>query len=56
VIVGAFPIMVRYPIDLLRAVSEVEPLTMIGTTVRPESFDGAQDRERVERVSKDERG
>jgi hypothetical protein len=29
--------------------------TMIGKAVRPESFDGAQDRERVERVSKDER-
>ena len=28
--VGAFPFMVRYPFDLLRAVSEVEPLTTNG--------------------------
>jgi len=31
---AAFPIMVRYPFDLLRAVSEVEPLTMIGKDER----------------------
>jgi len=34
--------MVRYPFDVLRAVSKVEPLTMNGRPVRPE-------------VSKDER-
>jgi hypothetical protein len=32
------PIMVRYPFDVLRAVSQVEPLTMIGNAVRPEVY------------------
>ena len=30
--------MVRYPFDVLRAVSQVEPLTMIGNAVRPEVY------------------
>jgi hypothetical protein len=32
------PFMVRYPFDVLRAVSQVEPLTMIGNAVRPEVY------------------
>ena len=30
--------MVPYPFDVLRAVSQVEPLTMIGNAVRPEVY------------------
>jgi hypothetical protein len=48
--------MVRYPFDLLGAVSEVEPLTLIGRRVRPEvpvlrsratEEDGSKDERRV---------
>jgi hypothetical protein len=46
--------MVRYPFDLLRAVSEVEPLAMIGTSVRPEVYPPSAAPEAT-RVSKDER-
>ena len=47
--------MVRYPFDLLRAVSKVEPLTMTGKTVRPVA-DAPKPLRRRSEVSKDEQG
>jgi hypothetical protein len=47
--------MVRYPFEVLRAVSKVEPLTMIGITVRPEVYPPSAAPEAT-RGSKDDRG
>jgi hypothetical protein len=46
------PIMVRYPFGLLRAVSQVEPLTRIGNFVRLEVYPPSAAPEAT-RVSKD---
>jgi len=47
--------MVRYPFDVLRAVSQVEPLTMNGSFVRPEVYPPSAAPEAT-RVSKGEQG